>query len=282
MSRHVLVAVDGTDPATGALAYALASFPDATLTAVCVDDPSAGAAETAPDCEDVLERATALADDCGRDLRTERRRGDPHAEILAAATDADHVVLGTHGGSTGSRPFLGGVSERVVRRAPVTTTVVPESADAVRDRDLPGRVLVAVDGSEQAAAALEYALEAFPDASHAAVHVVSLPFDHDREVASGSYLDRIRTAHERTATDVLESAAATAADRGIDLETRTVYGDPEAEIVATAADDGFDQIVTGIHGQSLTTRLFTGSVAEQVARRAPCPATLVRGDPSLE
>jgi len=55
--------------------------------------------------------------------------------------------LRSHGESPITSPFLGHVSEAVVRRAPVsTTTIVPESTAALRERDIPGEVLIPVDG----------------------------------------------------------------------------------------------------------------------------------------
>lgn len=295
MPDHVLVPLDGSTHAFAGLEYCLASFPDASLTAVYVVDPardhetSVGSAGQSRDPEQergerVLERATRRIDDHDRELRTVRRTGTPHTAILSLAAEdgIDHVVLGSHGESPIMRPFLGRVSEAVVRRAPVTTTVVPETQETIRDRNLPGEILVPVDGSEQAEAALAYALEAFPDASHTAVHVLSLPFDRPREDVQGTYLEEVLAAQEARSEDVLESARTLADDRGASLETATATGKPAAEIVDRAETGGYDQIVMGSHGRSLAARLVTGSVAERVARRSPRTVTLVRGAPAAD
>ena len=292
MSRHVLVPIDGAEQSYAGLEYCFASFPNATLTALHVVDPShdhyVSVGESDPPekraearGERFLERATDLADDHGHEMRTELRTGRPHTEILSVASeeDVDHLVMGSHGQSPITSPFLGRVSEAVVRRSPVSTTIVPEAPTAIRERDLPGRVLVAVDGSEQAEAAAAYAIETFPDASHTLLNVVNLGFDHDHVDVEGTYLDEIRTAHETRAEEILESAAAVAAERGGDVETATAYGTPAAEIVDYADDEGYDQIVMGSHGRSLAARLLIGSVAERVARDSPRTVTLVRGEP---
>jgi nucleotide-binding universal stress UspA family protein len=53
---------------------------------------------------------------------------------------------------------------------------------------------------------------------------------------------------------------------------------PEAEaIVGFARDDATDLIVMSTHGRTGVGRLVLGSVAEAVARTAPCPVLLVRG-----
>ncbi|QFU83128.1 universal stress protein [Natronorubrum aibiense] len=295
MPQHVLVALDGSEQGFAALEYSLASFPDATRTALFVVDPTTdhdatvGAADSPLDhAEDrgerVLDRAAERADECGRSLRTQLRIGTPQTEILATTTDAgvDHVVLGTHGESPITRPFLGHVSEAVVRRAPITTTVVPETVSAVRDRELPESILVPIDGSEQAEAALEYALETFPDATHTALYVQELPFDRPREDVEGTYLEDILHEHETRAEEILESATAVAEDHGTTLETETVAGKPAAEILDYAEATDADQLVVGAHGRSLAARLFTGSGAERIARRSPRTVTIVRGAPTAE
>ncbi|MFC4541391.1 universal stress protein [Halosolutus amylolyticus] len=291
MPRHVLVPIDGADHSIGALEYCFASFPDASVTALHVVEPSpdrfVGSGESDPAAERaaargdrVLERATDLADDRGREIGTATRTGRPHTEILSMASesDVDHVVMGSHGESPVAGPFLGHVSEIVVRRSPVSTTIVPEPPTAIRERDLPGRILVPVDGSDQAEAALAYAVETFPDAAHTLLNVIDLPFDRSRVDTTGGYLEKIRTAHERSAAEILESATAVAGERGGDVETETAYGRPGAEIVDYADANGYDQVVMGSHGRSFPARLLTGSVAERVARDSPRTVTLVRGE----
>jgi len=49
-------------------------------------------------------------------------------------------------------------------------------------------------------------------------------------------------------------------------------------IEETAAEIGADLIVMGTHGRRGVSRLLLGSVAESVARTAPCPVLLVRKD----
>ena len=290
MPAHVLVPTDGTEHATAGLEYSLASFPDASVTALYVVDPShddyasvGGRDPPERRAEEqgkrVLERASERAEEYGRELRTELRTGGPHTEILsvAAETDVDHVVMGSHGESPITRPFLGHVSEAVVRRSPVSTTIVPESVTVLRDRDLPGQILVPVDGSEQAEAALAYALETFPDGEHTAFHVLPMTVDRSRDAISGTYLEDVLVDLEDRASEILASATTLADELDASLETETAIGKPPTEIIEYAETNGYDQIVMGSHGRSLSARLLTGSVAERVTRRSPRTVTLVRG-----
>lgn len=53
-------------------------------------------------------------------------------------------------------------------------------------------------------------------------------------------------------------------------------GAPAEAIIAHARQGGFDLVVVGSHGRSGAKRLLLGSVAESVAREAPCPVLVVR------
>ena len=53
-------------------------------------------------------------------------------------------------------------------------------------------------------------------------------------------------------------------------------GEPAETIVREARQGGFDLVVVGSHGRTGARRLLVGSVAEIVARRAPCPVLVVR------
>jgi nucleotide-binding universal stress UspA family protein len=53
-------------------------------------------------------------------------------------------------------------------------------------------------------------------------------------------------------------------------------GAPAAEIVEHARDEGTDLLVVATHGRRGLARLAFGSVAEKVAKQAPCPVLLVR------
>jgi nucleotide-binding universal stress UspA family protein len=52
-------------------------------------------------------------------------------------------------------------------------------------------------------------------------------------------------------------------------------GPPAAEILRYAQEHAIDLIVLGAHGHGVIDRLLIGSVAERVARRAPCAVLMV-------
>jgi nucleotide-binding universal stress UspA family protein len=59
-----------------------------------------------------------------------------------------------------------------------------------------------------------------------------------------------------------------------DLEVRV--GQPAEEIVAAARDSKFDSIILSTRGLTGLDRYLIGSVADRVARLAPCPVVLLR------
>lgn len=62
-------------------------------------------------------------------------------------------------------------------------------------------------------------------------------------------------------------------------QVMTWVGEPAASILKMQRKVGADLIVIGTHGRRGWSRLFLGSVAEQVVREAPCPVLTLRSHP---
>ena len=91
------------------------------------------------------------------------------------------------------------------------------------------RVLVPVDGSDPADAAIEYALEQFGAEEITALYVID-PVDGATTWGPGSGDDWLAAAEERAA-GLLEEAEATAAAANLDIETDSTVGRPARTIV---------------------------------------------------
>jgi nucleotide-binding universal stress UspA family protein len=63
---------------------------------------------------------------------------------------------------------------------------------------------------------------------------------------------------------------------GRPVDSTVVPGSPADEIVRFARERAIDVVVLGTHGRQGLARLLLGSVAERVAREAPCPVILIR------
>lgn len=136
MASHVLVAFDDSDPARRALEHAFEKFPDADVTVLTVIGEVGSVNDAGDFCRDVdgafseeaderLTEAEEIAAEFSKSIQTDCVVGPPCEKIpeYAAATNPDHIVMGSHGRTGLSRLILGSVSEMVSREVstPVTT-----------------------------------------------------------------------------------------------------------------------------------------------------------------
>jgi nucleotide-binding universal stress UspA family protein len=139
------------------------------------------------------------------------------------------------------------------------------------------RILCPTDFSQYTDAALGYAssLAAESDATLYIVHV-----DDYREASAAlgevavDYAAPWGIADRSEVRQQLEQVKPTVPR--VDYEHRYLEGGPVHEIVAFAEREHIDLIVMGSHGRTGLARLLMGSVAEGVARRAPCPVLIVK------
>ena len=141
------------------------------------------------------------------------------------------------------------------------------------------RILVAIDGSEEAADALQFAAEEWSDAALTALHVIN-PADSTTGAEGGfpGAIDQWYDSANERGERVLADATAEI-DR--DVDTRLEVGRPTTTILDVAngdADDAepFDHVVLASRGRTGLSRVVLGSVAEGVVRRATVPVTVVR------
>ncbi len=236
-----------------------------------------------------LERRAGLA------LQSLVTDGTPRNVILetAALRRYDLIVMGTNGRTGLAHLFLGSTAEGVVRRAPcpVLTIRAPgraggqgpapaaappeEAATAPGPYLRPRKILVPVDFSEGAAAALDLAVQ-LGQAFQAAVdvlHVLELPSSGapllpGPGAGGGPQLpeEAIRVLAARLEKRVAPARAAHPA-----LQARVVAGYPRDAILAAVEEGGYDLAVVGTNGRTGLAHFFLGSVAEQVVCRATCP-----------
>ncbi|WP_312907773.1 universal stress protein [Natronosalvus caseinilyticus] len=136
-------------------------------------------------------------------------------------------------------------------------------------------ILVPHDGSSHAQAALEYALETFPDASIVLFHAID-PFEvAPTEEQLSPLTDAWLADQESEAADLFAEATA-ALEGDASIETATAVGSPAQSIVAHVEDADADQIVMGSRGRGGAAGLQMGSTAEIVVKRANVPVTVVR------
>lgn len=284
MFDRILVPTDGGEVARNAAesAIRLAARFDATLSVLHalelgelpsgIDDPDAD--EFAHIGETAIDEITGMADEAGVETDTAivEAHGPTHEVVVEFATDhgADLVVMGTHGRTGLDRLVLGSVTERTLRESDVPVLAVHDGDSLPADLALEN-VLVPIDGSQSADAALETGIDLAAETG-ATLHVITL-IDTSKpwhRVVSGETLDDL-------GKDVLDNALlrAEAADVGT-IEGSVGRGKPETAILDYAADHDVDCIVMGTHGRSGLNRYLLGSVTEHVVRTADTPVLSVR------
>jgi len=188
--------------------------------------------------------------------------GYPAATIakLAKSIDASLIIMGLGGHGVLERVFGDELVLQVLR-----VGTIPVLAVADNFRDLPQRVLAAVDFSESSKRSLELGGPLVRSGGTMTLtHVITADTDPmDWRATDAPHLGSIRR-------ELGRFAAGIEFGDGVACERRVVAGDPGKELLEIATAMGADLIVTGSHGRNFLNRLLLGSVSTQLLRKAGC------------
>ena len=301
MLRRILVPVDGSPLAERALAVALdiarrsggavhlvrAHVPLAIVGAtaegvftqdmLAADDALRSRASTY-----VNELASRLGAEWGARVEARVADGSPAGVITdaAEAVDAELIVMTTHGAGGFAPGWLGSVCDAVIRHSHRPVLALPTNDTHAMEARVPRRLMLPLDGSSRADAAI--------------------PIARDLALLFGAEIDVVRMVAPFVPNDVI---AALSADRpdpyGIDAEAaeakasidRVVAGLSEKGIKANAVvrmelnpvralmdhikETDPDVVVIATQGRGIS-RLFMGSVADKLIRAAQRPVLALR------
>lgn len=140
------------------------------------------------------------------------------------------------------------------------------------------KLLVAVDGSDNALRAVEHAARLARDNGPVSLHLVTA---HEAPVVYGEIAvyvteDRMAELQRQAAEQRLAEAEAVLGRYGVPCTKEILVGRVPAAIAACADARGCDGIVLGSRGMGAMGNLLLGSVANKVAHLANVPVTLVR------
>jgi len=140
------------------------------------------------------------------------------------------------------------------------------------------RILVAIDGSETALRALDFAVQQARLAPTAELHVLNAQPTLSNYTAAEIYVtaERIRQVATERSRAILDAAAERLQSAGCSFALEQTEGDPAETIARRAAELGCESITMGTHGLSSFGILFMGSVAQRVVHYATVPVTLVK------
>ena len=241
--------------------------------------------EAGAEMDELTEKVRAA----GVDAKSRIYYGKPQDAIreLAAALPADVIVMATHGWSGPGRWIYGSVAEGVIlANSNLPILLVPAHfAPPVWASDHRFKVLVPLDGSELAAAALDAAIEfAEPFGGEIILmKAVSVPAAAYR--GSGPYYVGAHTyqlamngikRQTSEARGYLEEVAQALMPRVKKVSVCTLAGNSAVAITQMAEKEQAGVIVMATHGRSGLARLVMGSVAAGVVRRSSVPTVVVR------
>lgn len=278
--ERIVVGVDGSDPAAAALAWVVrvARATGARVEAVtgAAEMPLAGPFAEWDMGEDAIELALEAqrhtmkaVDHDDVDVDTFIQQGQPSAVLLGAAKDADVLVIGTHGHGAVESALLGSVGRQVATHAVCPTVLVPEDPGKL------DRIVVGVDGSEEALHALRWAVALARDVG-AEVEVVTAY--HYTPVGIGSpWVAPVPMISQHdmqaAAQDVLDDAVARADAADVVVE-RTVAEGSAAQRLKDRAEDA-DLLVVGSRGFGGFAGLLLGSVSRKCLLHPRIPVAVI-------
>jgi len=150
---------------------------------------------------------------------------------------------------------------------------------------LPRKILVPTDFSEDAAVALDYALELAAKLG-AAVHVVHFyalplapfgaPFGSSYAFPTGDMLKGIEDESAKALASLIQKHARP----GVEITSSARLGDARSGIQEAAVERAADLVCMGTHGRRGLSHVLLGSVAEYTVRVSSIPTLTVRARPS--
>lgn len=134
------------------------------------------------------------------------------------------------------------------------------------------QILLAVDGSENAIRATEYAVE-LGKLSGGKIDLINvIDFDEARsEMIQTRQSEVVESRRQRyqPAVDLLE-------ENGLKNEVFVFYGNPGTVIVDHATENDYDVILIGSRGLNKLQEMVLGSVSNRVVQKATCPVLVVK------
>ncbi len=274
-THRIVVGFDGSSDSLAALDWAMTEAPLRDLAVVAChvwhwpdDHDEAAEAERVLVAagEQVLEQGMkhGAAHGSAVALTSQLVRGNPAERLIRASTDADLLVVGTHGCGGVPGPRAGSVSVQTARHAHCPVIVTHDDSERDQAPSADGRIVVGVDGSPGADIAVRFA---FAEAARRQAPLHAVHAYDDASAAGSGPADAQRQLHEwlrRRATSY----------SGVQVSERVVAGNAGQALLDASADAAL--LVLGSRGHGGVATAIMGSTNDTVLHRAACPTAFVR------
>ena len=202
-------------------------------------------------------------------IRSELVHARSAAALIRAAQNADLLVVGSHGLGGFAGLLLGSVSRQCAHHSPSPIAIVRP-----KHRPEPtGRIVVGVDGSENASRAVDWAA-AEAKARGCRVHLVHSWTYPALSMPLSALEDLPPIDVEAAAKEVLTERTRQLVAEGVEVDGE-VSNELASQSLIQASSDA-DLLVVGARGTGGFKGLLLGSVSDQCAHHAHCPVVIVR------
>ncbi|MCO5189495.1 MAG: universal stress protein [Anaerolineae bacterium] len=276
--ERIIVPLDGSDFAERPLSFAqsIAHAYDAQMTLMTVAPPAKAKFRRADATERDQEwrQQVAYLDNLVQGLQRAGINADfviesgsivEQIDAFAAESHADLILMSTHGRSGMERWLIGSVANKLTRQTSTPVLLVRPTV-AWRSRwSQFKRLLVALDGSQNAEYILPYAVS------------FALHFDSEiilLSVPSGQE-DAISSAHSESIRTYLEHILDVVRAQNIEAQAIVTGSSAASTIIDVCEDEEADLIMMTTHGFSGLDRFMLGSVAERVIQHTIAPVFLL-------
>jgi nucleotide-binding universal stress UspA family protein len=140
----------------------------------------------------------------------------------------------------------------------------------------PRRILVPVDFSDSSARALRHASNRAAETGGSLIIIYVVPADYGWLGFGRDELRDLDRSLQQQAANRLRAFAEENVRKNVPADMEVRVGRPAEEIVAAARQSKCDSIILSTRGLTGLDKFLIGSVADRVARLAPCPVVLVR------
>ena len=243
-----------------------------------------------------LDGITSGGSLAGIHIQTEVIMGQAAASILSEVNTQhiDLIVLCSHGYTGMKRWIMGSVAEKVAHHSPVPVLVLREGGPLTfgpyPDEGSPWRVLVPLDGSRRAQAAIAPAAQlsaALSTPARGALHLTRVVVQPDPDEMGYRVLQaRIHKAKEYLNTVVEQIRqgllAAPVADLGLAITWSVTADEDIASGIIRAAEDSEDMVAMTTHGSQGLPHWVLGSITGRVLHASRLPLLLVRPPDMLD
>lgn len=227
--------------------------------------------------KEVLAEQTELLKPLCAEVSSQVALGPPAMTIedVAKSTGVDLIVMTPGSHSKVAQYLIGSTCERVAKHAH-TSVLIVRTKQPVPLKN----VVVGIDGSEAALAAMLKAVDTFDlierGANVTLVNVVSVTSVF-KYISPPGFVARVEDNLMMSGEAVLAQAEKVLTDAGVkNVSVKLRNGDAETELLAVASELNAEIIVVGAQGRSTLEHMILGSVSGKVASHAKCTTAVFK------